>query len=79
MSDRVPIVVPQLGVVESIVVVEWLEPHGSSVAAGDNVVLIDTDKAQMELPAPAAGTLEVVVPASDDEVQVGSVLGYIVP
>ena len=69
--------VPQLGVVASIVVVEWLGSEGSAVVAGDSVVLIDTDKAQMEIPAPASGTLEIVVPASDDEVSVGSVLGYI--
>ena len=79
MSDPVPIVVPQLGVVGSIVVVEWLKSNGSSVSAGDIVVMIDTDKAQMELTAPATGTLEIVVPASDDTVLVGSILGYIVP
>ena len=60
-------------------VVEWLGSEGSEVAVGESVVLIDTDKAQMEIPAPASGTLEIVVPASDDEVSVGSVLGYVRP
>lgn len=78
MSQRVPLSVPQLGVIEEVVVLEWREESGSTVARGDRVVLIETEKAEMELEAPADGTLEIVVEASDVEVQVGSVLAYVV-
>ena len=72
------LVVPQMGVVEQVLVVEWLVADGSEVSAGDPVVVIDTDKAETELEAPASGRLAVVVPASDDEVAVGTVLANVV-
>lgn len=70
--------VPQMGVVEQVLVVEWLVDDGSTVAAGDPVVVIDTDKAETELEAPASGCLTILVAASDeDEVAVGTVLATI--
>lgn len=69
--------VPQMGVVEQVLVVEWLVEDGSPVAAGEPVVVIDTDKAETELEAPASGRLHVLVPAGDEEVAVGTVLATI--
>lgn len=69
--------VPQMGVVEQVLVVEWLVEDGSLVAAGDPVVVIDTDKAETELEAPASGRLLVLVPAGDEEVAVGTVLATV--
>jgi len=77
MPDPIPIEVPQLGVVEQIVVVEWLTEAGAAVTAGDPVVVIETEKAEAEIEAPASGTLEIDVPAGDDEYPVGTVLGRI--
>ena len=72
------LVVPQMGVVEQVLVVEWLVDDGSEVAAGEPVVVIDTDKAETELEAPASGRLAILVEASDeDEVAVGTVLATI--
>ncbi len=72
------LVVPQMGVVEQVLVVEWLVDDGSTVAAGDPVVVIDTDKAETELEAPVSGRLRILVAASDeDEVAVGTVLATI--
>ena len=72
------LVVPQMGVVEQVLVVEWLVDDGSEVAAGDPVVVIDTDKAETELEAPASGRLTILVAASDeDEVAVGTALATI--
>lgn len=78
MPERTPIRVPQLGVVEEIVVLEWLAAPGDPVAAGDPIVLIETEKAETELEAPADGTLEITVEAGDDEHPVGTVLGHVV-
>ena len=78
MNKRVPIPVPQLGVIEKVIVLEWLKESGATVAKGDRVVVIETDKAETELEAPADGALEIVVEASDIEVPVGSVLAYVV-
>ena len=76
-SAGAQLTVPQMGVVEQVLVVEWLVAHGSRVAAGDPVVVIDTDKAETELEAPASGRLSILVPASDDEVAVGTVLATV--
>lgn len=74
----VPITVPQMGTVQAVLVVEWLVPNGEQVEAGQPVVVVDTDKAVTELPAPASGILEIFVQAGDEEVAVGSVLGQVV-
>ena len=71
------LVVPQMGVVEQVLVVEWLVPDGSEVAAGEPVVVIDTDKAETELEAPTSGQLRILVPASDLEVAVGTALATV--
>ncbi len=69
--------VPQMGVVEQVLVVEWLVADGSRVAAGDPVVVIDTDKAETELEAPTSGRLHILVAAGDEEVAVGTVLATV--
>ena len=69
--------IPQMGVVEQVLVVEWLVEDGSQVTAGESVVVIDTDKAETELEAPASGRLQVLVPAGDEEVAVGTVLATV--
>ncbi len=71
------LVVPQMGVVEQVLVVEWLVADGAAVNAGDPVVVIDTDKAETELEAPASGRLSILVEAGDDEVPVGTVLATV--
>lgn len=72
-----PIVIPQLGLVEEIVVLEWLRADGDAVAAGEPVVLLETEKAQAEVEAPASGVLRIAVPAGPDVVDVETVLGEI--
>lgn len=78
MSERVPLLVPQLGVIEEVVVLEWHKDSGAAVARGEVVVLLETEKAATELEAPATGMLEILIEASDVEVPVGSVLAHVV-
>jgi len=78
MTERVPIAVPQLGVVEEIVVLEWLFASGDSVVADTPLVIIETEKAETELESPASGTLEIAIEAGDDEYPVGTILGHVV-
>ena len=78
MGTRTPITVPQLGAVEAILIVEWLGTAGEQVAAGDAVVVIETEKAETEIEAPASGKLEIDIEAGDDEHAVGTVLGHII-
>ncbi len=78
--SAVPIIVPQLGVIEVVVVVEWLCADGDRVDDGQPIVVIESEKAETEIEAPVAGRLEIQVEADPDaEVAVGTVLGQIVP
>src|SRR5437764_14605772 len=47
-------------------ILEWTVKVGARVKEGDTVVEISTDKVDMELPAPASGTIaEILVPEGD--------------
>ena len=76
-SAGAELTIPRMGVVEQVLVVEWLVPDGAAVNVGDPVVVIDTDKAETELEAPASGRINILVPAGDEEVAVGAVLATI--
>jgi pyruvate/2-oxoglutarate dehydrogenase complex dihydrolipoamide acyltransferase (E2) component len=72
-----PILIPQLGLVEEVLVLEWLKADGEAVVEGEPVVLLETEKTQMEIEAPAAGTLRIAIPAGDDVIPVDAVLGHV--
>ncbi len=70
--------VPPLG--ESIVeatVSRWLKNEGDSVAAGDTIVELDTDKITVEVPALKAGTLTKRAVGEGSIVKVDDLLGEI--
>jgi pyruvate/2-oxoglutarate dehydrogenase complex dihydrolipoamide acyltransferase (E2) component len=55
-------------------VVEWLVAVGATVRADQPVVTVETAKAQVELPAPADGTIRELAHAAGDVVPVGEPL-----
>lgn len=65
------------GLAEEVVVLEWLVDDGQLVDVGSPLVLIESEKTELELESPAAGRLEIVRRASDMEVPVGTVIGKI--
>ena len=74
----VNIVVPEVG--ESIVdarVAKWLKQEGDTVAAGDPLVELETDKIDLEVAAPQAGVLTRIDRKDGDDVKVGEVLGIL--
>ena len=74
----VNIVVPEVG--ESIVdarVAKWLRKEGDSVAAGDALVELETDKIDIEVPSPSAGVIKSIAHTDGADVKVGDVLGVI--
>jgi 2-oxoglutarate dehydrogenase E2 component (dihydrolipoamide succinyltransferase) len=60
----VPVIVPQLGnAMEEVTIAEWYVDVGERVQEGEPIVMVDSEKAQSELEAPATGTIhEIVVP-----------------
>jgi len=76
MSEK--ILVPVLG--ESITeatVSKWLKNKGDIVNADESVVELETDKVNLEVPAPSSGILSEINSKDGDTVEVGSVLGII--
>src|SRR3954463_2732498 len=55
-------------------ILEWAVKVGDSVDDGDTVVEISTDKVDMELPAPAAGTITEILAEEGATVVVGQVI-----
>ena len=53
----------------------WTVAVGDHVKAGDTVVEISTDKVDVELPAPASGTITELLAGEGDTVAVGQVIG----
>ncbi len=56
----------------------WLVEEGSAVGKGDPLFEIETDKAAMEIDAPASGVLRGISRADGQEVPVGAAVGWIV-
>ncbi len=72
--------VPPLG--ESIVeatVSRWLKQVGDTVAAGETLVELETDKITVEVPALEAGTVSRHLKSEGDVVNVGDILGEVTP
>ncbi len=70
--------VPSVG--ESITEVqigEWLKNEGDPVSKDEPVVLVETDKANVEIPAPESGVLMSISRQVGDVVPVGAVIGEI--
>jgi pyruvate dehydrogenase E2 component (dihydrolipoamide acetyltransferase) len=59
-------------------VVRWLKTEGEQVIKGEPLAEIETDKATVELEAPASGVLANVTAASDEDIPVGQVIAMIV-
>jgi len=67
--------VPQMGEsVTEATILRWLKKEGDTVAAGDPVAELETDKVNVEVPADAAGVIQSLVHAEGDTVAVGDVL-----
>jgi multifunctional 2-oxoglutarate metabolism enzyme len=75
-GETIDIVIPTGG--ESVTegtVLEWAVNVGDAVKGGQTVVEISTDKVDMELPAPASGTVTEILAAAGETVSVGQVVG----
>ena len=54
----------------------WLKQNGDTVKDGEPIYSLETDKISTEVPAPASGTLQIMV-AAGEEVKIGQIVGMI--
>ncbi len=74
----VDVVTPAAG--ESVTegtILEWHAKVGDQIKVGETIVEISTDKVDVELPAPATGTISEILVAEGDTVTVGQVIARI--
>ena len=76
MSEK--ILVPTLGEsVTEATVSKWLKNKGEKVSADEPIVELETDKVNVEVPAPSNGVLERISVQEGETVNVGALLGMI--
>ena len=77
-GDATPVTLPALG--ESVTegtVTRWLKQVGDAVAVDEPLLEVSTDKVDTEIPSPVAGTLQQILVAEDETVEVGAQLALI--
>ena len=76
MSEK--ILVPALGEsVTEATVSKWLKSQGEKVIVDEPLVELETDKVNIEVPAPSNGILQNISAKEGDTVNVGSLLGLV--
>jgi 2-oxoglutarate dehydrogenase E2 component (dihydrolipoamide succinyltransferase) len=67
--------IPVLGEsIQEVQIGRWLKREGEAVAEDEDVVELETDKASMELPAPAAGVLARILKHDGESVSIGETI-----
>ncbi len=77
-AELIDVVTPAAG--ESVsegTILEWRARVGEQITEGQTIVEISTDKVDVELPAPASGTLAELLVSEGDTVTVGQVIARI--
>ncbi len=73
------IVMPRMGLtMETGTVVRWLKQEGESIAAGEPLLEIETDKATVEIEALESGMLHRIIAGVGEEIPVGGVIAYFI-
>ncbi|NVK21032.1 MAG: dihydrolipoyllysine-residue acetyltransferase [Kangiellaceae bacterium] len=69
------IIIPDLGDANGVDVIEVSVSAGDSVEKDDSLIVLETDKATMEVPSPFAGTIESLTVKVGDKVSQGDQIG----
>ncbi|MEO1201536.1 MAG: dihydrolipoyl dehydrogenase [Pseudomonadota bacterium] len=78
MAKEIALTVPDLGDFSDVEVIEVLVSPGDAIAVEDGLVTLETDKAAMDVPATAAGTIASVSVAVGDKVNPGDTVAMLV-
>jgi pyruvate dehydrogenase E2 component (dihydrolipoamide acetyltransferase) len=71
-TDELPVEVPDIGDFEDVPIIEILVSPGDTVAVDDPLLTLESDKATMDVPAPAAGEVKELLVKVGDKVSQGT-------
>ncbi|MBS7349876.1 MAG: dihydrolipoyllysine-residue acetyltransferase [Comamonas sp.] len=74
-SSSLEIRIPDIGDFEDVAVIELLVKVGDTVTEEQSLCTVESDKAAMEIPSPAAGTITALTLQLGDKVNAGDVIG----
>ena len=75
VASSMNIAIPDIGDFKDVAVIEVLVKVGDTVEAEQSLFTVESDKASMEIPSPAAGTITALNLKLGDKVNVGDVVG----
>lgn len=75
VASSMNIAIPDIGDFKDVAVIEILVKVGDTVEAEQSLFTVESDKASMEIPSPAAGTITALSLKLGDKVNVGDVVG----
>ncbi|WP_018014758.1 dihydrolipoyllysine-residue acetyltransferase [Teredinibacter turnerae] len=70
-SAEMPVTVPDIGGAEGVDVIEVCVSVGDEISEGDSMIVLESDKASMEIPAPASGKVVSISIKEGDKVSMG--------
>ncbi|MEM2237255.1 MAG: biotin/lipoyl-containing protein [Candidatus Caldarchaeum sp.] len=78
MPELYKLILPRIDVaMESGKIAEWLKKEGDQVKKGEVVVIVETEKAAVEIPSEVDGKIVRILHKVGDEVSVGEVIAEI--
>ena len=66
--------IPDIGDFKNVPVIEVLVKPGDAVAADQTIIVLESDKATLDVPAPEAGTVAEIMVKPGDQVSQGTVV-----
>ena len=73
-AQQIDIAIPDIGDFKDVPVIEILVKEGDTVEAEQPIVTLESDKATMDVPSPAAGKIASIAVKVGDKVSMGSVI-----
>src|SRR5688572_22141216 len=77
MAAKQEVLLPDIGDFSDVDVAEVLVSSGQRVAAEQSLIVLETDKASMEIPSPVAGVVVEMKVSVGDRVNQGSLIAII--
>jgi len=74
MAKQIEVRVPDIGDFKDVAVIEVLVKLGETIAVDTGLIMVESDKASMEIPSTSAGVVKEIKVKVDDKVSEGSVI-----